>query len=80
MSLCLAFPIGLVVYIIILFITKSIDDTDKYIFKNMWNKRFKKLDLKILGKKTRYVDLELLIEELNKNQSSEHAIFLLKKK
>ena len=61
MSLCLAFPIGLVVYIIILFITKSIDDTDKYIFKNMWNKRFKKLDLKILGKKTRYVDLELLI-------------------
>ena len=61
MSLCLAFPIGLVVYIIILFITKSIDDTDKYIFKNMWNKRFKKLDLKILNKKTRFVDLELLI-------------------
>ena len=49
-------------------------------FKNMWNKRFKKLDLKILNKKTRFVDLEPFIEELNKNQSSEHAIFLLKKK
>ena len=32
-SLWLAIPIGLIVYIISLFLTKSIDDTDKYIIK-----------------------------------------------
>ncbi len=37
-SLWLAIPIGLVVYIISLFITRSIDDTDKYILKELLGK------------------------------------------
>ena len=37
-SLWLAIPIGLIVYIISLFLTKSIDDTDKYIFKELLGK------------------------------------------
>lgn len=37
-SLWLAIPIGLVVYIASLFLTKSIDDTDKYIFKELLGK------------------------------------------
>ncbi|WP_297980430.1 flippase [uncultured Methanobrevibacter sp.] len=37
-SLWLAIPIGLVVYIIGLFLTKSIDDTDKYIIKELLNR------------------------------------------
>ena len=37
-SLYLAIPIGLIVYIIALFLTKSIDDTDKYIVKELLGK------------------------------------------
>ena len=37
-SLWLAIPIGLIVYIISLFLTKSIDDTDKYIIKELLGK------------------------------------------
>ena len=37
-SLWLAIPIGLVVYLLALFITKSYDDTDKYIIKELLNK------------------------------------------
>ena len=38
LSLWLAIPIGLIVYIISLFLTKSIDDTDKYIIKELLGK------------------------------------------
>ena len=37
-SLWLAIPIGLIVYIISLFLTKSIDDTDKYIIRELLGK------------------------------------------
>ena len=37
-SLWLAIPIGLIVYLISLFITKSLDNTDKYIIKEMLGK------------------------------------------
>lgn len=37
-SFWLAIPIGLVVYIFALFITRSIDDTDKYIIKELLNR------------------------------------------
>ena len=37
-SLWLAIPIGLVVYLIALVITRSIDDTDKYIIKEILNR------------------------------------------
>ena len=37
-SLWLAIPIGLIVYIIALFLTKSIDDTDKYIIRELIGK------------------------------------------
>lgn len=37
-SLWLAIPIGLVVYLLALFVTKSYDDTDKYIIKELLNK------------------------------------------
>ena len=37
-SLWLAIPIGLVVYVFALFITHSIDDTDKYIIKELLNR------------------------------------------
>ena len=37
-SLWLAIPIGLIVYIVSLFLTKYIDDTDKYIVKELLGK------------------------------------------
>lgn len=37
-SLWLAIPIGLIVFVASLFLTKSIDDTDKYIFKELLKK------------------------------------------
>lgn len=37
-SLWLAIPIGLVVYLLALFVTKSYDDTDKYIIKELLNR------------------------------------------
>ena len=49
------------------------------LFKNEFRKRFKKVDVEKLGMKTTYYNLEPLIEDLNQKESSEHAIFLIKK-
>ena len=37
-SLWLAIPIGLIVYVLALFITRTIDDTDKYIINELLNR------------------------------------------
>ena len=37
-SLWLAIPIGLIVYLLSLFITRTIDDTDKYIINELLNR------------------------------------------
>ena len=37
-SLWLAIPIISIVYLILLFVTRTIDDTDKYIIKELLNK------------------------------------------
>jgi len=51
----------------------------KNLFKNEFRKRLKKVNIEKLNKKTTYYGLNSLIKELNKNQNSEHAIFLLRK-
>lgn len=51
----------------------------KSLFKNELRKRFKKVYIEKLDKKTTYHGLNPIINELNKNQNSEHALFLLRK-
>lgn len=62
---------------------ESMYSTNSYLtnnhLKNTLKRRYKKIELKVLNKKTTYNNLKPFINELNEKECSEHAIFLIKK-